>query len=37
MLYCWDDEEAVFITIGPAGTSNETIDYIDGGNAFGPY
>ena len=37
MLYCWDDEEAVFITIGPAGTSDETIDYIDGGNAFGPY
>lgn len=37
MLYCWDDEEAVFITIGPAGTGNETIDYIDGGNAFGPY
>ena len=37
MLYCWDDDEAVFITIGPVGATNETIDYIDGGNAFGPY
>lgn len=37
MLYCWDDGEAVFVAIGPVGATNETIDYIDGGNAFGPY
>lgn len=37
ILYCWDDKEANFVIIGPAGTNNETIDYIDGGNAFGPY
>ena len=37
MLYCWDDKEANFVIIGPAGTNSETIDFIDGGNAFGPY
>lgn len=37
MLYCWDDKEANFVIIGPVGTNSETIDFIDGGNAFGPY
>lgn len=37
MLYCWDDKEANFVIIGPAGTNSEAIDFIDGGNAFGPY
>jgi hypothetical protein len=37
MLYCWDDKEANFVIIGSAGINDETIDYIDGGNAFGPY
>ena len=37
ILYCWDDKGVNFVIIGPAGTNDETIDYIDGGNAFGPY
>ena len=37
LLYCWDDAEAVYVIIGPADANNETIDYIDGGTAFGPY
>jgi hypothetical protein len=37
MLYCWDDKEANFVIIGPVGANSETIDFIDGGNAFGPY
>ena len=28
---------AVYIIIGPADANDETIDYIDGGNAFSPY
>ena len=37
MLYCWDDKEADYVIIGPADVDSDVIDYIDGGNAFGPY
>lgn len=37
MLYCWDDKEADYVIIGPAEVDGDVIDYIDGGNAFGPY
>lgn len=37
MLYCWDDKEADYVILGPADVSSDVIDYIDGGNAFGPY
>ena len=37
MLYCWDEEKADYVIIGPADVSSDVIDYIDGGNAFGPY
>lgn len=37
LLYHWDETNAIYVSLGPAGTSSETIDYIDGGNAFGPY
>ena len=37
MLYCWDDKEADYVIIGPADIDSDVIDYIDGGNAFGPY
>ena len=37
MLYCWDDKEADYVIIGPADVDSNVIDYIDGGNAFGPY
>lgn len=36
MLYCWDALKNEYIVLGPAET-NEAFDYIDGGNAFGPY
>ena len=37
MLYCWDDEKADYVILGPADVDSDVIDYIDGGNAFGPY
>jgi hypothetical protein len=36
MLYGWDELNAIYVILGPADINNETIDYIDGGNAFGP-
>lgn len=37
LLYHWDEEKAMYVSLGPAGSNSETIDCIDGGNAFGPY
>ena len=36
LLYCWNEEEVNYVILGPSGTNSDTIDYIDGGNAFGP-
>ena len=32
-----DIKEADYVILGPADVSSDVIDYIDGGNAFGPY
>ena len=36
MLYHWDEKNEIYVSLGPAEINSETIDYIDGGNAFGP-
>jgi hypothetical protein len=36
-LYCWDSVKMDYVAVGPTEASVDTIDYIDGGNAFGPY
>lgn len=36
MLYHWDEEKKAYISLGPASISDDTINLIDGGNAFGP-
>lgn len=35
MLYHWDTSKSMFVSLGPADSSGETVDFIDGGNAFG--
>jgi hypothetical protein len=38
MLYFWDSLKKEYVAIGPAESGDiGAIDYIDGGNAFGPY
>lgn len=39
MLYHWDEEQKTYVSLGAAKSEEGeiVIDYIDGGNAFGPY
>lgn len=36
MLYHWNEEKEIYVILGPSNISSDTIDHIDGGNAFGP-
>lgn len=36
MLYHWDEEKMDYVILGPSEIDDSIINYIDGGNAFGP-